>query len=130
MSKSETIPLAIRRFILTSVDSIPHLEAILLLRYNPKTEWDDRTLAQRLFITEKKAGELLTDLHKAGFLSVKKTDQPVFWYNPVSPDLREIMDKLSEIYSRNLIEVTHLIHSKINKHAQQFGDAFRWQNKG
>ncbi|MCR4338001.1 MAG: hypothetical protein NUV91_09385 [Candidatus Omnitrophica bacterium] len=128
MKIREPIPEDIKRFILRSIDSVPHLEAILLLRYDPKIEWDGTTMAQRLYISEKKATELLTDLCAAGFAS-KEKDGFMYFYNPISSELKELINRLAEIYTKNLIEVTNLIHSKTNKQAQTFGDAFKWQKE-
>jgi hypothetical protein len=70
----EPIPKDIRRFILTSITSVPYLEAILLLRNEPQSPWDSQRLTQRLYISEKAGGELLSELHAAGFLAVTEGD--------------------------------------------------------
>jgi hypothetical protein len=117
-----------KRFILTSIDSIPHLEAVLLLRANPNVDWDVKMVAQRLFICEKKALEIMDDLVKAGFVSLKKN--ALYSFEPASDKLREMINDLSGVYYGNLIEITNLIHSKIGKQAQEFGNAFRWNDEG
>ena len=43
------------------------------------------------------------------------------------PALHALIDQLAALYAHNLVGVTHLIHSKLNKKAQQFADAFIWQ---
>ncbi len=123
---TDAIPLHIQRFILTSIDSVPHLEAILLL-CTSVAEWTAAHLAQRLFITEKKAGDVLSDLCAAGFAS--KSDTDLFRYDPASPDLREMVDELDEIYPRQLVQVSRFIHMKTYKQAQAFGDAFKWRKE-
>jgi hypothetical protein len=127
--EENTIPENIRRFILTSINSVPHLEAVLLLRSDPHAAWDAKMMAQGLFVSEKKANELLMDLCAAGFLITKDNTDTLYCYQPRSHELSDIINQLSEIYSKNLIEVTNLIHSNTNKQAQKFGDAFKWQNK-
>jgi hypothetical protein len=126
----ETIPPSIRRFILTSIDSVPHLEAVLLLSYDAGIEWDAKMMSQRLYLAEKKAAELLSDLAIAGF-AIAKGDEgnPLYSYHPATPELREALAQLNQVYAKNLIEVTNLIHSKISKQAQKFGDAFKWKNE-
>ena len=52
--------------------------------------------------------------------------------DPKSPQMEtnaalSMIDQLAEIYAKNLVEVTNLIHSKIGKRAQQFADAFKWR---
>ena len=129
MENNELIPEDIQRFILRSIESVPHLEAILLLRGNPSTEWDAKMMAQRLYISEARAGELLSDLCSSGFAKVQKVTETLYHYSPITPELGEVVNRLSDIYSENLIEVTNLIHSKTGKQAQKFGDAFKWQKE-
>ena len=123
----EPIPEDIRRFVLTSIVSVPYLEALLLLRNAPDQSWDRATVAQRLYVSEKAATELLTDLSAAGFIVVIGPETSLYRYHPSSDELREMIDRLAEAYAKNLIEVTNLIHSKTGKRAQQFADAFKWR---
>ncbi len=120
------IPEDIRRFILTSVPSVPFLEALLLLRNETGQPWDARQLALRLYISEKIASELLAELHSAGFLQAEASPL-VYQYQPHSTDLADMVSQVAETYARNIVEVTHLIHSNVSKQAQQFADAFKWR---
>jgi hypothetical protein len=116
----------IRRFILTSVPSVPYLEAILLLRTDPDAGWDVRRLAARLYVAERQAAELLTALAAAGIARGEDHEEtPLFRYAPATDELRERLDALAQAYSANLVGVTDLIHSRVDKRAQQFADAFR-----
>jgi hypothetical protein len=127
--ESTPIPENIRRFILSSIDSVAYLEAMLLLRYDPCKDWDPKALSQGLYVSEKKAGELLVHLCATGLAGLKEENGSLYHYNPISEELKETINQLSEIYAKHLIEVTHLIHSKTERQAQQFGDAFNWQDK-
>jgi hypothetical protein len=80
----EPIPEDVRRFILTSITSVPYLEAMLLLRNEPAQSWDRRSVAQRLYISEKAAAELLADLCAAGFLVVTEHETSMYRYHPRS----------------------------------------------
>jgi Mn-dependent DtxR family transcriptional regulator len=123
--KRAEIPADIRRFILTSVPSVPYLEAILLLRAEPEAGWDARRLASRLYVGEKQAAELLATLDSGGIVRRESQgDGELFCYAPAT-ELRERLDALAQAYSANLVGVTDLIHSRIDKRAQQFADAFR-----
>ncbi len=125
----EAIPEDIRRFVLTSIASVPHLEALLLLRNGEKECWTTTELAQRLYIGEKVAATLLTDLAQAGIVVVRKSEasQAAHCYDPSSPSLRSMIDRLAELYARHLLEITHLIHSRLDRKAHQFADAFKWR---
>jgi Mn-dependent DtxR family transcriptional regulator len=125
MSRSE-LPDDIRRFILTSVPSVPYLEAILLLRADPDALWDVRRVAARLYVAERQASEVLTALAAAGIAdSEDHGDTALFRYAPATAELRDRLDALAHAYSANLVGMTDLIHSRIDKRAQQFADAFR-----
>lgn len=121
----ESIPEDLRRFILTSIISVPHLEAMLLLRGEPAKQWDAKEVAQRLYLSEKAASELLSELCAAGVLIVTGQEVLLYRYHPTSDELRQMIDRLADVYTKNLIEVTNLIHSKVDRMAQQFADAFK-----
>jgi hypothetical protein len=124
--KRVELPDDIRGFILASVPSVPYLEAILLLRTNPDMSWDVQRLATRLYVSERQAAEVLTALSAAGIArSEYHGDTPLFRYAPATAELRERLDALAQAYSANLVGVTELIHSRIDKRAQQFANAFR-----
>jgi hypothetical protein len=120
------IPDDLSRFILRSIASVPHLEALLLLRSDPVAAWDAKTMSDRLYISEKRAQSLLEDLFAAGFAVAYKKPQ-AYKYFPQTDELRGLLDRLALVYSEQLVEVTRLIHSNTGKQAQQFGDAFRWK---
>ena len=124
----QAIPEDIRRFVLTSIPSVPHLEALLLLRGAPGP-WSTAALAERLYLGEKMATGLLEDLCQSGMaVSAGIEQSPVsYCYQPASDLLRATIDSLADFYARHLVEVTHLIHSKHDRKAQQFADAFKWR---
>jgi hypothetical protein len=112
----------VRRFILTSVASVPHLEALLLLRRERELEWDPTMLARRLYIPEKTARGLLADLAEAGFANCGNAGAPAYRFRPSTPEQDDIVRRVAEAYASNLIEVTNLIHGRS---ALLFAEAFR-----
>lgn len=122
-----TLPPEIRRFIVTSVPSVPYLEALLLLRTEPGMPWDCQRVARRLYLGERQAQELLEALAASGIATPYAPDPSCFVFHPESPQLAALLDELAAQYSANLVLVTGLIHSRIDKQAQQFADAFRWR---
>jgi hypothetical protein len=119
-------PEDLRRFVLTRIPSVPFLEALLLLRANPTQQWHGDSLAQRLYVRERTAQALLEDLLRAGMVApCPGAQQACYQYQPSSPQLRERIDALAGLYARHLVEVTHLIHSSLDRTAQQFADAFK-----
>jgi hypothetical protein len=115
----------VRRFILTSIPSVPFLEALLLLRSEPSRAWDSRNVASRLYVTDNQALELLQGMQQSGIAAA--TENGGFTFSPRSPDLAHVIDDLAITYSHNLVGVTDLIHSRVEKRAHQFAAAFRWK---
>ena len=116
------LPQDVRRFILTSVPSVPFLEALLLLRSAPQSIWHPAQLAGRLYLPERQAAELLRALADAG-LATDRGDNAYAY--AVAPDRAELLDRVAHAYAANLVGVTDLIHSRVDKRAHQFADAFR-----
>lgn len=121
----QPIPDDVRRFILTSIVSVPYLEAMLLLRKESEEPWDATRLAGRLYMGEKSAAEVLEQLFTAGLVRVVEPQLRSYCYHPASEDLRQMVSRLADVYARNLVDVTNLIHSTVTRTAQQFADAFR-----
>ena len=120
------IPEDLRRFVLTSVPSVPFLEALLLLRANPDQQWSGEMLARRLYTSERTAQGLLDELCRSGMATpCLEPHAHCYCYGPSSDALRERIDDLAEHYARHLVDVTNLIHSTLDRKAQQFADAFR-----
>jgi hypothetical protein len=125
-----SIPEDLRRFVLTSIPSVPFLEALLLMRANPEQCWSRDTLARRLYVRDKVAEGLLAELCRAGMAapsSAGGADSDAYCYRPREDVLRERIDSLADLYSTHLVEVTHLIHSSLDRKAQHFADAFKWR---
>lgn len=123
-----TVPDEVRRFILTSIPSVPYLEALLLLRAESGRSWDSHHLAGRLYIGEGQAQELLQSMHEAGV--TRRDADGTCTYAPTAEGLAARIDALADTYAHNLVGVTDLIHSRLDKRAHQFADAFRWKKEG
>jgi hypothetical protein len=122
---SQELPDHVRRFVLTSVPSVPYLEAILLLRGGPAARWTAAGAARRLYLPEAVAAGLLQALVEAHI--AEPAGAEAFAYRPATPELSAMLDDLAKAYSANLVQVTDLIHSRVDRRAQQFADAFRWR---
>lgn len=125
MIKGE-VPVEVRRFILTSIPSVPYLEALLLLRGEPDRSWDAARMARRLYLPERAAGELLARLADAGIAQLAAGASAR--YAP-REELRDLLDHLARAYAADLVAVTDLIHSRIDRRAQHFADAFRFRKE-
>lgn len=115
----------VRRFILAYIPSVPHLEALLLMRAEASAPWNDAPLAARLYISHDVARSLLQDLAAAGL--VRADADGGYAYGPVDEALDGPVAELATAYARNVVAIANLIHSLSDRKAQRFADAFRWR---
>ena len=118
-----TIPEDVRRFLLLSIPTVAHLEAMLLLRSAPSHAWPAQSAAARLYISERIAADLLGELHSAGILAAG--EEPGTYRFAPAPELATVIDNVALAYARDLVGVTDLIHSRTGRKAQIFADAFK-----
>jgi len=114
----------VRRFILTSIPSVPFMEAILLFKALPGQAVETRSVAERLYTSEKQAAVLVEQLAAARIIAPVE-DQPNTHRFAPSAELGAMLDKVTHAYVHNLIGVTRLIHSRTERMAHQFADAFK-----
>jgi len=116
------IPENVRRLLLDRIDSVPELEAVLLLRdYRPQ-EWTEQEVGQRLYVSNAVATYVLSQLVDRGFF--RRVGQK-YAFAPADPELERDVEDLARTYTSHLIEVTQLIHGKPSLSVRQFADAFR-----
>lgn len=118
----------LRRFIQT-IDSIPHLEAMLLLHKESAQVWDESEIAKRLYVNSDVAINMLADLC-AMKICIPNSAGDGFVYAP-SSGLNELIEQLAGYYSCHLIQVTNMIHAKANagRRARLFSDAFKFKKE-
>lgn len=117
------IPEAVRRFVLTSIPSVSHLEAALQLRRCGDRGCTAVEISQHLYLPRSTADELLRMLQSAGL--VRPTGEGRYCYDPRDEARGRVMDDLAACYATDLIGITNLIHDATQKSAQRFADAFK-----
>lgn len=126
--KQEVLTDDLRRLIF-SMPSIPHLEAILLMRRG-REPWTASRLAQRLYLPVERTAAILADM-AAAQLCMADEASAAFLYAPARPGLDTLVASLERYYSQNLIEVTNMIHASSRRHSRirEFAEAFKWGKK-
>ena len=120
----EPIPEDLRRFILTSVPSVPFLEALLLFRGARGDPVATETVARRLYLSEIAARQVVTQLREARIVLQEATGD-THRFAPETVELAALLDTLAEFYRTHLVEVTDLIHDRAGRKAKQFAAAFK-----
>lgn len=115
------IPADLRDFILRYINSVAHLEALLLLYWEKSAEWSAAKLSKRLYIGEGEAAAILARLVADGLATESEGG---FVFGPRTPEHEDVLHRLANAYSSALIPVTNLIHSKPAR-IREFSDAFK-----
>jgi len=121
----DLLPDDVKAFLLHHIDSIAHLEALLLLRANTELTWSAETLAQRLYIPAQETAAILARLCADGFLAAHGSAPLLYQYHCPSRDQAHMVDQVARLYTKYLIPVTHFIHAKPRTRVQAFADAFK-----
>ncbi len=124
MTSARPIPDDVRRFVMTSVPTVPYLEAMLLFHTAPELQRNRADVASLLYLNEQTAGELLEALCSAGAIAPAEGASGRFRYAP-GEAAHAAISKLAEVYAGNLVGVTNLIHDRTQRSAQRFADAFK-----
>ena len=121
----EKIPEDIEQFILEKIDSVAEMEALLLLRSKPEESWSIASLAKRLYVAEELTAKIVDHLCREGLLTLGSNEHPSYRYEPKSQELRNSVDRVADMYTKHLVRISTLIHSKPRVRVQEFADAFR-----
>ncbi len=126
---ANAIPNDVLRFLLSSVPSVPYLEALLLVQQQDGERWTAKALSARLYIPEAQGAALLQQLREAGMVTPCEGDalsggEMAFEYSPRSEKIRNTVSGLAMAYPKRIVEISRIIHSRGDQKAQQFLDAF------
>src|ERR1700761_3865666 len=99
-------------FVYDNIDSVPHLEALVLLWNSRPVGWTREELASRLYIPTDQVAELLRDLQRMGLVAETPGQSSRFSYIPNSDEQNELMGSLDNAYRKDLVRISTMIHSK------------------
>jgi hypothetical protein len=111
------------QFIVEHLHTVPHLEALLLIWQNSSTPWTSELLAARIYVTPNVGRNVLEDLKTLGVVQLRP--DPAYYYDPAWDEQRQLLPRLAELYRRQLVQVTKLIHSKGSSSVREFARAFQ-----
>jgi DNA-binding MarR family transcriptional regulator len=114
------------RFVLDEIDSVPELEALLLLWQNRPAAWNVADVARRLYIVPQQAQAVLADLSRKGMLAADPERQDSYLYASTSAERDELMARTEAVYRRQIVRISTLIHSKPSSAVRDFARAFRF----
>lgn len=114
------------RFVLLQIDTVPHLEALLILWRSRPQVFTEHELAAQLFIDHGKVREIAKDLARADLISMDGNAPQRYGYQQGNDRLDALIDALASLYRRELVSISHLIHTKAPSAARDFARAFKF----
>lgn len=112
------------QFLLEQIDTVPHLEALLLLWNSRPKEWLVEEMASLLYLAPEAARSILDDLARRGLISAISGATESFRYDP-GLERDQLIAAVDAAYRRELVRITRLIHSKPPAAVRAFARAFR-----
>jgi hypothetical protein len=110
-------------FIQTQIESVDQLRALLLLKADPKMEWDALTVAVKLYLKPEAAIVVLDALTAKGLL-VRNGDPPHYRFEPKTPELASLIEQLAGLDRERPVTLLNMIYERPQA-LQAFADAFR-----
>ncbi len=112
--------LEVENFIEDQIDSVPQLEALLLIWKTRPKVWSPVETARSLFVSPPEADRILSELVQKGLVNQREG-----YFCADDPEKDRLMGFVADAYSRDLIRVSRMIHSKGPASVREFAKAFR-----
>lgn len=126
--EADNLPEDVVRFVFEQIDTVPHLEALLLMWETAPRPWSEEQIAARVYVSTDVARRLLQDLHRRRLIAPAAESPGSFAYDGAWDPDGKFMDHLSLTYRRHLVRVATLIHSKASAAVRDFARAFRFNS--
>lgn len=117
------LPLDIKSFLIESVDSVAHLEVLLMLYSNPNKDWSAELVSRESRSNMTAATQQLESLARNGLLKI--SDSKTYKFQPTNPDMHELVKRLFDIYHDAPVAVVTCIYEKPTDKLKGFADAFK-----
>jgi DNA-binding IclR family transcriptional regulator len=119
---AETDPTAkALRFIEDYIESVPHLEALILLWEDRDRPFQAADIAARIYVTPDAAVGILHDLQQRKLV---RGDADGYVYDGRWDASGDFMELIVSTYRSNLIRVATLLHNKASRGIREFARAF------
>jgi hypothetical protein len=125
MSDPPEIPADVRRFLDDRIDTVPHLEALVLLWESAGRSWSAEEVAGRVYISAESARSVLSNLQRHGLIAVTEQSPPAYSYDPAWDESGQLMPRIAATYTRHVVACAQLIHSKASPGVREFARAFQ-----
>ena len=113
-------------FVLDQIETVPHLEALLLLWNSRPQPWTVENLSKRLYVSKEIVDALLDDLVRRGLIECVQGPPDGYRYESSSIAQDQLLSTLDLTYRRETVRISTMIHSKPSSSVREFARAFRF----
>jgi hypothetical protein len=117
------LPAEVAAFLDAHIDSVPQMEALLLLYDHRDESWTAAQIATRIYTDAARVTLLLRHLHQHRLIEPVAGDDGCFRYDSRG-DADHLMEAVNHTYRTQLIAVTRFIHAKASQSVLDFARAF------
>jgi hypothetical protein len=122
---SDTRRLQVDRFVLAEIDSVPHLEALLLLFNSRPKMWSVDEMGQFLYVRSEVALKILENLVQRSLIASSPNTPGAFFYSHDDENRNQLMQDVDAVYRKEVVRISSMIHSKAPAGLRDFARAFR-----
>jgi DNA-binding MarR family transcriptional regulator len=126
MTESPIHEAEVYSFVLDQIETVPHLEALLLLWNSRPQPWTVENLAKRLYVSTDIVDVLLEDLVRRGLIVWVPGTPDGYRYESSTIAQDQLLSTLDLTYRRETVRISTMIHSKPSSSVREFARAFRF----
>ena len=117
----------IDRFIREEIDSVPHLEALLLFWRQQPREWTCEEMSRSLYVSVDVARNVLNSLVHRGLLAESAAGAERYSLVVDSEERQLLLEGLEATYRNDLVRVSNMVHANSSPGLRDFARAFRFK---
>jgi hypothetical protein len=117
------IPQRVLQFLAENIDSVPQLEALLLIGEYPDRTWSAEQVATRIYVRVDRAESILAALHRRRLVDRPESLPDGFRFT-TAEDARQLIAEVSDSYRSNVVVLTRFIHENASASVREFARAF------
>jgi hypothetical protein len=111
------------RFLAENIDSVPQLEALLLIGEYPDRTWSAEQVATRIYVRLDRAETILAALHRRRLVD-RTENLPDTYRFTTAEDARALVAEVGDAYRTNVVVLTRFIHENASASVREFARAF------
>jgi hypothetical protein len=120
MQEENLIPSDVDCFIQEEIDTVPQLEALLLLWKSRPRVWRLSDLAAALYVSTDATRNIVEPLERRNLIATNGAGE----YSYRSSERDPLIDAVDRTYRRELIRISRMIHAKAPSAVREFARAF------